>query len=169
MRFTFLLLTALLISHPQALAQESPSCESDVEESSGKTTFTCDNQPVDVLEQPKQNIAHAVAALSRAEDEATALSLVTGSAASHFTEIDTATALIDGNRHKFKASYTNGHKKAGIAIEQVVVVLPSEYTTAIRDADTFWIELNTSVFDMSPTIAQMQRLHEMRTEAGSSP
>jgi hypothetical protein len=169
MRFSFLLLAALLISQPQALAQESPSCESKTKESSGKTTITCDNQPVDVLEQPTVNIVHAVAALSRTGNNANALSLVTGSATSHFTEIDTATALIDGNRHKFKASYTNGHKKAGIAIEQVVVVLPSEYTTAIREADTFWIELNTAVFNMSPTIAQMQRIHEMRKKAESSP
>jgi len=169
MRFSLLLFIVLLALSLQARGQNAPSCEAQTNDSTGETTITCNNQPVDVLEQPTQNIVHAVAALSRTGTEANALSLVTGSATSHFTEIDSATALIDGTRHQFEASYTNGHKKAGIAIEQVVVVLPTEHTTAIRTADTFWIELNTAVFDMSPTIAQMQRLHEMRTEARSSP
>jgi hypothetical protein len=168
MRFSLLLFVVLFASQPLVLAQKPLSCESQTE-STGKATITCDNQPVDVLEQPDPNIVHAVAALSRTGSDDNALSLVTGSASSHFTEIDTATALIDGSRHSFKASYTNGHKKAGIAIEQVVVVLPTTFTSAIRTADTFQIKLNKAVFDMSPTIAQMQRIHEMHTKATSSP
>lgn len=168
MRPLFILLVFSFTVAPPTVAQTTPSCEVNTKESTGKTTITCDNHAVDVLKHPDPKIVHAVAALSRTGTDANALSLVTGSATSHLTEIDSATALIDGTRHTVKASYTNGHKKAGIAIEQVVVVLPTKHTTAIRNADPFWIELTTAVFDMSPTIAQMQRIHEMRTDAESS-
>lgn len=151
------------------LAQETPSCKTQTKASTGETTITCDNQPVDVLKQPEQKIFHAVAALSRTGDDANALSLVTGSASAHFTKVDTATALIDGTRHKFKASYTNGEKQAGVTIEQVVVVVPPEQVDTIREANSFRIRLNEVVFDMSPTIAQLKRIREMPTTTDSSP
>ncbi len=159
----------LLFPIRPASAQDAPSCEAQTNESTGETTVTCDNQSVDVLKQPDADVLHAVAALSHTGKESNALSLVTGSMSSQFTRIDTARALIDSDRHNFKASYTNGRTKAGIAIEQVVVVVPAEQTTAIREADNFWIRLGAAVFDLAPVIDQMEHIYGMRSGSKPSP
>lgn len=154
---TALCLIALLPTH----AQEAPSCETAHEEATAETTITCSNQPVTVLEQPGESISHAMVATSRSEDNAHALSIVTGSAAPQFTTVDSASVLINDQRHPVDASYTNGEKTVGVAIEQVVVVIPNGIAHAIRSAKTLSLQLNEAVFNLQPAIAQLRRIHEL--------
>lgn len=119
------------------------------------------------IRQPDQRISHAVVALSRSSNPSHALSIVSGSAAPQFTTVDSATILIDEEGHTVEASYTNGQTQAGVAIEQVVVIIPGAYADTIRTADTLWLRLHGAVFDLEPTIGQMQRIHELWKQESS--
>lgn len=158
---TFLLIALSFVVIIPAAGQ---TCETETDEFTGDTTITCDNEEVTVEDQPGEPISlAAVATIFSEESENTVISVVTRSDSWNFLSIDESHALIDGERYTFKTTRAGGDTQRGSIKEQIVLVItPTEYR-AIANASSFRLKAETAVFDLTPAIAQFQRIDEIRS------